>query len=171
MLEVIQGDITKIEVDAIVNAANNALLGGGGVDGAIHAAGGPSILAACKEIRKSILPDGLPTGGAIETTAGDMPSKWIIHTVGPRYEIDSNPAELLEASYRNCFELALKIGAKSIAFPSISTGIFGYPLEAASEIALKVGLEYEDKFERVIYVLYSQDAFKRFAEVLKNQQI
>jgi O-acetyl-ADP-ribose deacetylase len=130
------GDITKETVDAIVNAANGTLMGGGGVDGAIHRAGGPEILRECKEIRRLQFPDGLPTGQAVITTAGRMPAKHVIHTVGPVYGRGSkDKAELLAACYRNSLSLAAENGLKTIAFPAISTGVYGYPLDEAAKVS------------------------------------
>ena len=130
------GDITKEAVDAIVNAANGALLGGGGVDGAIHRAGGPEILKECKEIRRVQYPNGLPTGQAVITTAGRMMAKHVIHTVGPVYgRGGKDKAELLAACYQNSLGLAAENGLKTIAFPAISTGIYGYPLDEAAHVS------------------------------------
>jgi O-acetyl-ADP-ribose deacetylase len=130
------GDITKENVDAIVNAANSTLLGGGGVDGAIHRAGGPEILRECKEIRRVQYPDGLPTGQAVITTAGRMAAKHVIHTVGPVYgRGGKGKAELLSACYYNSLTLAADKGLKTIAFPAISTGIYGYPLDEAAQVS------------------------------------
>jgi O-acetyl-ADP-ribose deacetylase len=130
------GDITKEGVDAVVNAANGTLMGGGGVDGAIHRAGGPAILEACKEIRRARYPDGLPTGEAVITTAGKMTARHVIHTVGPVYGRGGNDkAELLAACYRNSLVLAAENGLKSIAFPAISTGVYGYPLDEAATVS------------------------------------
>jgi O-acetyl-ADP-ribose deacetylase (regulator of RNase III) len=130
------GDITREHVDAIVNAANSTLMGGGGVDGAIHRAGGPEILAACKEIRRTQFPDGLPTGQAVITTAGNLPAKHVIHTVGPVYgRGGADKAELLAGCYFNSLRLAVEHGLKSIAFPAISTGVYGYPLSEAAAVS------------------------------------
>jgi len=130
------GDITKEDVDAVVNAANGSLMGGGGVDGAIHRAGGPEILKECKEIRRVQYPDGLPTGQAVITTAGKMTAKYVIHTVGPVYERGGkDKAELLAACYRNSMKLAADKGLKTMAFPAISTGVYGYPLEEAAKVS------------------------------------
>ena len=130
------GDITDESVDAIVNAANSTLYGGGGVDGAIHAKGGPAILAECKLIRQSVYPDGLPTGKAVITSAGDMPAKYVIHTVGPIYGTHHGAeGKLLAQCYVSCLNLAANRSLKKIAFPSISTGAFGYPKKEAAEIA------------------------------------
>jgi O-acetyl-ADP-ribose deacetylase (regulator of RNase III) len=133
------GDITKENVDAIVNAANGTLMGGGGVDGAIHRAGGPDILAACKEIRRVQYPDGLPTGQAVITTGGKLPAKHVIHTVGPVYgRGGADKAELLADCYFNSLRLAVEHGLKSIAFPAISTGVYGYPLAEAAAVSSRV---------------------------------
>lgn len=130
------GDITKETVDAVVNAANGSLMGGGGVDGAIHRAGGPEILKECKEIRRTQYPDGLPTGQAVITTAGRMAAKHVIHTVGPVYgRGGKDKAELLAACYRNSLRLAAEKGLKTIAFPAISTGVYGYPLDEAAKVS------------------------------------
>lgn len=130
------GDLTKEPVDAIVNAANGTLMGGGGVDGAIHRAGGPEILKQCKEIRATKFPDGLPTGQAVITTAGRMPAKHVIHTVGPVYgKGGPEKAALLASCYRNSLGLAVDHGLKTIAFPAVSTGIYGYPLDEAAKVS------------------------------------
>jgi O-acetyl-ADP-ribose deacetylase len=137
------GDITKEDVDAIVNAANGSLMGGGGVDGAIHRAGGREILAQCKEIRRTRFPDGLPTGQAVLTTAGKMAARYVIHTVGPVYGSGGKEkASLLAACYRNSLSLAAQEGLKTIAFPAISTGIYGYPLEEAARVSSKAVTEF-----------------------------
>ena len=137
------GDITKEDVDAVVNAANGTLMGGGGVDGAIHRAGGPAILEACKEIRRTQYPDGLPTGQAVITTAGKMIAKRVIHTVGPVYgRGGKDKAELLAACYRNSLVLAVENGLMSIAFPAISTGVYGYPLNEAATVSSRAIEEF-----------------------------
>jgi O-acetyl-ADP-ribose deacetylase len=133
---VIVGDITKEQVDAIVNAANGTLMGGGGVDGAIHRAGGPEILKQCKDIRAKEFPEGLPTGEAVITTAGRMPAKYVIHTVGPVYgRGGGEKAALLASCYKNCLRLAIEHGLNTIAFPAVSTGIYGYPLSEAAKVS------------------------------------
>ncbi len=135
-VEVKLGDITREAVDAVVNAANSGLLGGGGVDGAIHRAGGPSILEECREIRRTRYPEGLPTGEAVMTTAGLLPARHVIHTVGPVYGREGGrEAELLAAAYRNSLALAAAHALASVAFPSISTGAYGYPREEAAKVA------------------------------------
>ena len=130
------GDITQQQVDAVVNAANASLLGGGGVDGAIHRAGGPDIVAACRELRRTRYPDGLPTGEAVITTAGRMPAQHVIHTVGPVYgAAGEQAADLLAACYRNALLLAVQHTLTTLAFPAISTGVYGYPREEAAAVA------------------------------------
>jgi O-acetyl-ADP-ribose deacetylase (regulator of RNase III) len=136
-VKVITGDITKQDVDAIVNAANSSLMGGGGVDGAIHKAGGENILEECKLLRKNQYPSGLPTGEAVMTTAGDMKAKAVIQTVGPVYDRDSDVDISLANCYKNSIELLVEKGYKTIAFPAISTGIYGYPKDEAAKIASK----------------------------------
>ncbi|MEO7970141.1 MAG: O-acetyl-ADP-ribose deacetylase [bacterium] len=135
-VRVVTGDITKQDVDGIVNAANSTLLGGGGVDGAIHRAGGPAIIEACREIRRTQYPQGLPTGEAVITTAGELPARHVIHTVGPIYgQQRGQAAELLAACYRNSLSLAVQNNLTSIAFPAISTGVYGYPLDEAAQVS------------------------------------
>ncbi|MBF0460123.1 MAG: O-acetyl-ADP-ribose deacetylase [Magnetococcales bacterium] len=135
-IETTTGDITRMAVDAIVNAANASLMGGGGVDGAIHRAGGPAILAACQAIRQTLYPDGLPSGEAVLTTGGNLPARWVIHTAGPVYHTDPDPEGHLAQCYRRCLELAHAHGVKRLAFPGISTGVYGFPKEAAARIAI-----------------------------------
>ena len=134
---VITGDITAVRVDLIVNAANSSLLGGGGVDGAIHRRGGPAILEACRELRRTQYPSGLPTGEAVLTTAGNLPARFVAHTVGPIWGQDEPAAKLLASCYRNCLLLAEQHGLESIAFPAISTGVYGYPKDQAAAVASK----------------------------------
>ena len=132
-VRLVVGDITEQEVDVIVNAANSTLLGGGGVDGAIHRAGGRIIVEQCREIRRTLYPQGLPTGEAVITAAGDLPAQYVIHTVGPIYgRHQGREAEMLSACYRNAMALAIKYSLNSMAFPSISTGAFGYPRDQAA---------------------------------------
>lgn len=127
VIEVVQADITAQRVDAVVNAANSSLLGGGGVDGAIHRRGGPAILAACRALRATTLPHGLAEGAAVATTAGDLPARWVIHTVGPRFSPHEDRSELLRACYRRSLAVADELGAGTVAFPLISAGAFGWP--------------------------------------------
>lgn len=155
---VVVGDITRQHVDAIVNAANSTLLGGGGVDGAIHNAGGPQILKECQEIRKTTYPGGLPTGEAVITSGGNLPAKYVIHTVGPIYgRQPDREAELLAACYQNSLLLARRHLLSSIAFPSISTGAFGYPKPEAAKIAsttIKQFLESDEQIKEVRLVFF-----------------
>lgn len=164
------GDITKEQVDVIVNAANGTLMGGGGVDGAIHRAGGPEILKECKQIRETKFPQGLPTGRAVITTAGRMPAKHVIHTVGPVYSGGgSEKAELLRSCYRNSLGLAVEHGLKTIAFPAISTGIYGYPLNEAAAVSSKAIEEFlrgDASLDEVRLVFFSPTDLEAF---LKSQ--
>lgn len=168
---IVAGDITRQDVDAIVNAANATLLGGGGVDGAIHDAGGPAILEACREIRRTQYPEGLPTGEAVITTAGDLPARHVIHTVGPIYGRHAGrEAELLTACYQNSLRLAASHSLSSIAFPAISTGAFGYPpFEAAavSSAAVAEFLEADQSLREVRLVFFQQRDADTF---LKNHR-
>lgn len=149
-LAIVVGDITQQKVDAIVNAANSSLLGGGGVDGAIHRAGGPRILEECREIRRKQYPGGLPTGEAVITTAGNLPAKHVIHTVGPIYgQQNGNESELLAACYKNSLMLAASHALSSIAFPSISTGAYGYPKSEAAAVASQAIEEFLTRGEQV----------------------
>jgi len=171
-LELIEGDITDVEADAIVNAANSTLLGGGGVDGAIHRKGGPIILEECKLIRATEWPDGLPTGKAVITSGGNLKAKRVIHAVGPVWMGGFHvEAELLKQAYRNTLKLAVSKGLKTVAFPSISTGAYGYPIEDASRVALgtiKAFLENEDKLEKIIFVLFSDKAFEVYLKTAET---
>ncbi len=136
-LELIQGDITEQRVDAIVNAANSSLLGGGGVDGAIHRRGGPAVLAACRELRAGSYRNGLPAGSAVATTAGQLPARWVIHTVGPVYAPASDCSDTLRSCYVEALRVAAQLGATSVAFPLISSGAYGWPVDDALQIAIK----------------------------------
>jgi O-acetyl-ADP-ribose deacetylase (regulator of RNase III) len=165
-LEVVQGDITHQETEAIGNAANSALAGGGGVDGAIHRAGGPSIMSELKAKYK-----GCPTGSAVITGGGNLKAKYVIHAVGPRYSGSAKDAELLFSAYRKSLELCTQNKISSIAFPSISTGIYGYPVEEASRIALKTVMDYlKDHLEikLVRFVLFDSNTYRVYKETLKE---
>jgi O-acetyl-ADP-ribose deacetylase (regulator of RNase III) len=152
MIKVVRADITSLAVDAIVNAANETLLGGGGVDGAIHRAAGPELRQACQKI------GGCPTGEARITPGFQLPATWVIHTVGPVWQGgDEGEPDLLVACYKNSFDLALQNGVSTIAFPSISTGAYGYPIEAATGVAVGVMRSYEDRFEEIICCCFSDD--------------
>jgi O-acetyl-ADP-ribose deacetylase len=165
-VEVVSGDITTEQVDAIVNAANAHLAGGGGVDGAIHRAGGPAIMEACNIL------GGCPAGDAKATTAGNLDAKWVIHAVGPRYrEGNSGEAEQLAGAYRRSLEVAKELGAKSVAFPAISCGVYGYPIPEAARSAVetvKQFAENDDSIERVRFVLFGNDTYGPFEEALKK---
>jgi O-acetyl-ADP-ribose deacetylase len=158
-IEIITGDITTLAVDAIVNAANATLMGGGGVDGAIHRAGGPSILTACKKIRETDYPEGLPTGEAVITEGGQLPASYVIHTVGPIYHQDSSPEIHLGSCYRRCLQLAQENSLTSIAFPGISTGVYGFPKQAAATIAIQTISsflnDYPGTLRRVVLCAFS----------------
>lgn len=162
-VRVVIGDITKQDVDAIVNAANSSLMGGAGVDGAIHRVGGPAIIEACREIRRTTHLDGLPTGEAVITTAGELPARHVIHTVGPIYgQHRGQEAELLAACYQNSLSLAAQHGLTSVAFPAISTGAYGYPLDEASQVsstAITKFLAEDSTVQQIRLVFFrSQDA-------------
>ncbi len=172
ILQLIKGDITDVETDVIVNAANSSLMGGGGVDGAIHRKGGSKILEECKRIRATEWPDGLPTGKAVITSGGNLKAKHVIHTIGPvwlgGFHVE---AELLKQAYKNSLRLAVAKGLKTIAFPSISTGAYGYPIEDASRIAVrtvKEFLEKEDKLEKIVFVLFSERDFEIYLETANS---
>ncbi len=161
-IEVLQGDITAQAVDAIVNAANGSLMGGGGVDGAIHRAGGPAILEECKRVRANQYPDGLPTGEAVATTAGDLPARWVIHTVGPVYAKSEDRSALLTSCHVQSLRVADELGARSIAFPAISTGVYGYPLAEAAPLALAAVRDADTRVQEVRFVLFDEPALKAF---------
>ena len=164
------GDITTVGVDAIVNAANSSLLGGGGVDGAIHRAGGPAILAACRELRATRFPQGLPTGDAVATTAGELPARWVIHTVGPVFGRTGRDAELLAAAHRNSLAVASELGARSVSFPAISTGVYGYPLDLAAPIALRAATQAPAGIA-VTFVLFGAPTLAAFQKAAADLSI
>ena len=166
LIELVQGDITEQAVDAIINAANGSLLGGGGVDGAIHARGGPPILEECKSVRAERYPDGLPVGQAVATGAGNLPARWVIHTVGPVYSTDEDGAALLASCHLCSLEIADALGAKVVAFPAISTGAYGYPLEEAAPIAIRSVRGATTDVEVVRFVLFDRAAYLEFEKAL-----
>lgn len=168
-LSLLIGDITEVEADAIVNAANSSLLGGGGVDGAIHRVGGPEILAACRELRRTLYPKGLPTGEAVATTAGLLKAKWVIHTVGPVYTFREDRSYLLSAAYRNCLRVADELGAADVAFPAVSAGIYGWPLESAARIAIGTVENTPTQVRHVWFVLRTPGVHEVFAEALARR--
>ncbi|MCG8478001.1 MAG: O-acetyl-ADP-ribose deacetylase [Spirochaetales bacterium] len=156
-----------------MNAANSSLGGGGGVDGAIHAAGGPRIADECRALRESTLPDGLPTGEAVATTGGDLPARWVIHTVGPVWRGgEAGEPGLLADAYRNALEQARQYALRTVAFPSISTGIYGFPIERAAPIALgavaDVARRHPDAFDEIRFVLFSAPDFATYQQALKT---
>ncbi len=163
IIEIVEGDITRQNVDAIVNAANNSLLGGGGVDGAIHRAAGPELLFETRNI------GGCPTGEARSSGGYNLPAKWVIHTVGPIWRGGNNDEDMLLSNcYRSCFSLAKELGVKSIAFPSISTGVYAFPLERATNIALretKILLDSGTELERILFVCFGEKVFNVYNEV------
>jgi len=169
-LALCQGDLTEARVDAIVNAANSSLLGGGGVDGAIHRRGGPEILAACQRIRAEEYPDGLPTGQAVITPGGRLTAKWVIHTVGPVYGRRPEVPRLLAAAHESSLALARTHALETVAFPAISTGIYGYPLEEAAPIALGAAATFlaatPDSVKDVRFVLFDAAAVAAFCDAL-----
>jgi O-acetyl-ADP-ribose deacetylase (regulator of RNase III) len=168
IVRLVRGDITEMETEAIVNAANSSLMGGGGVDGAIHRRGGPKILEECKRIRATEWPQGLPTGKAVITSGGNLKARHVIHTVGPVWHGGNRgEPELLAQAYQNSLRLAVAKGLKTVAFPSISTGAYGYPIEDACRVALeavKEFLEKEDNLDEVIFALFSESAFEVYAD-------
>lgn len=158
-IEIVRGDLTRqADVDAIVNAANSRLLGGGGVDGAIHRAAGPALLDACRALRRDALPEGLRVGRAVATPAFDLPCRWVIHTVGPIYDEHDHPEHLLASCHLESLAVADEIGARSVAFPAISCGVYGYPVSEAAPIALDAVRGAETGVELVRFVLFGDDA-------------
>ena len=157
-----RGDITLAGDDAVVNAANSSLLGGGGVDGAIHRAGGRAILDACRELRRTRYRDGLPTGQAVATTAGKLNAEWVIHTVGPVFSQHEDRGELLASCYTESLRVAQEIGATSVAFPAISAGVYGWPMDSAADTALRTVAASTSAVESVRFVLFSESALAAF---------
>lgn len=160
------GDITRLRVDAVVNAANSSLLGGGGVDGAIHRAGGPSILAECRELRETRFPDGLPTGHAVATGGGDLPARWVIHTVGPVHGRSEDGPQQLADCYRNSLTAADEVGARTLAFPLISAGAYGWPREDAVRTALDTLRATPTDVESATLVLFDADTLRLAESIL-----
>ncbi|WP_330179781.1 O-acetyl-ADP-ribose deacetylase [Nocardia sp. NBC_01503] len=158
----VRGDITEQDVDAVVNAANSSLLGGGGVDGAIHRKGGPEILAECRALRASQYGRGLGTGQAVATTAGRLPARWVIHTVGPVWSETEDRSDLLTSCYRESLRVADDLGAASVAFPAISTGIFRWPMADGARIAVETVRSVGTSVREVRFVLFSDDAYQAF---------
>ncbi|MEU7861145.1 O-acetyl-ADP-ribose deacetylase [Nonomuraea sp. NPDC049141] len=165
-ITLVQGDITAQTVDAIVNAANSSLMGGGGVDGAIHQRGGPEILAECRALRASHYGKGLPAGQAVATTAGRLDATWVIHTVGPVYSRTDDRSGVLASCYRESLRVADSLGARSVAFPAISTGIYGWPLDDGARIALRTVREFSTAVDEVRFVLFDAVAYAAFEAAL-----
>ncbi|MEU6543169.1 O-acetyl-ADP-ribose deacetylase [Streptomyces sp. NPDC046859] len=163
----VQGDITREAADALVNAANSSLLGGGGVDGAIHRRGGPEILAECRALRASRYGKGLPTGQAVATTAGELPARWVIHTVGPVWSSGEDRSDLLASCYRESLRVADELGARTVAFPAISTGIYGWPMDDGARIAVETVRAAATAVEEVRFVLFDTAAYEAFARRLE----
>jgi O-acetyl-ADP-ribose deacetylase (regulator of RNase III) len=164
------GDITEQQVDAIVNAANSSLMGGGGVDGAIHRRGGPSILKECKKLRTEKYPEGLPTGQAVATTAGDLPARWVIHTVGPVYSKSEDRSSLLASCHTESLRVADELGAKTVAFPAISTGVYRYPIDAAASIAVRAVRGASTGVEEVRFVAFDEGTYGSFEKALGGRE-
>lgn len=172
-LRIETGDITTLEVDAVVNAANSGLMGGGGVDGAIHRRGGPRILAECRRLRETELPDGLPAGRAVATTAGELPARWVIHTVGPTWAKTIDKSDILASCYRESLRVAADLGARSVAFPAISAGVYRWPLEDATRIAVRTVREVAEAepevaavVNEVVFVAFDARAEKAYRTAL-----
>ncbi|OON71878.1 O-acetyl-ADP-ribose deacetylase [Streptomyces tsukubensis] len=166
-ITVVKGDITEQHVDAVVNAANSSLLGGGGVDGAIHRRGGPEILAACRELRASHYGKGLPTGKAVATTAGELPARWVIHTVGPVHSGSEDRSALLASCYRESLAEADALGAASVAFPAISTGVYRWPLDDGARIAVETVRAARSAVQEVRFVLFDDRAYEAFDALVR----
>ncbi len=161
-ITLVQGDITRQTADAIVNAANSSLLGGGGVDGAIHRRGGPAILEDCRRLRASHYGKGLPTGQAVATTAGELDARWVIHTVGPVYSREEDRSAQLASCYRESLRVADELGARTVAFPAVSAGIFGWPMDDAARIAVETVRATPSAVEEVAFVLFDETAYEAF---------
>ena len=166
VIDIVRGDITTVVADAIVNAANSSLLGGGGVDGAVHRAGGPEILAACRELRATILPHGLPAGDAVATTAGRLPARWVIHTVGPVWSPREDRSATLASCYRRSIEVAGELAARTIAFPAVSAGAYGWPIDDAARIAVGTIGSTPSPVATVTFVLFDAAAKAAFDAAL-----
>jgi O-acetyl-ADP-ribose deacetylase (regulator of RNase III) len=164
LISFVFGDLTTQHVDAIVNAANCSLMGGGGVDGAIHRRGGPAILEACRMIRERDYPDGLPPGRAVATTAGALPARWVIHTVGPVYSPREDRAAILASCHVEALRVADALGASTVAFPAISTGVYGYPLDLAAPVAIRAVREASTRVTEVRFVLFDAAALAAFEQ-------
>ena len=167
-IRILEGDITRREVDAVVNAANSSLLGGGGVDGAIHRAAGPELLAACRELRSSQLPDGLPVGSAVATEAFRLPARWVIHTVGPNLHAGQNDPALLASCFRESLRVADELGVRSVAFPAISAGVYGWDGGSVALAGLDEAMKYDGGVQLIEFVLFSAGLAETFRTVHRS---
>ena len=165
-ITLVRGDITEQHVDAVVNAANSSLLGGGGVDGAIHRKGGPAVLEDCRRLRAGHYGGGLATGQAVATTAGRLDARWVVHTVGPVWSREEDRSALLASCYRESLRVADGLGARTVAFPAISTGVYGWPMDDGARIALETVRATETAVEEVRFVLFDEPAHAAFAALL-----
>jgi O-acetyl-ADP-ribose deacetylase len=165
-ISLVLGDITTQSVDAIVNAANSSLLGGGGVDGAIHRRGGPEIFAACRRLREGALSGGLPAGQAVATTAGLLPARWVIHTVGPVYSRSADRSHVLASCYAESLRVADELGARTVAFPAVSAGVYGWPVEDAARIAVTTVRDTPTQVAEARFVLFTPDVLAAFEQAL-----
>jgi len=162
-IDAVRGDLTKEVADALVNAANSSLLGGGGVDGALHAAAGPELLAACRRVRTESWPNGLPVGEAVATVAGDLPAKWVIHTVAPNRHAGQTDPGLLAAAYTHSLDVAVDLGCRTVAFPALGAGVYGWDAATAAQVAVRAVLEHpRTGIERVRFVLFNQPVHDAF---------
>jgi O-acetyl-ADP-ribose deacetylase (regulator of RNase III) len=167
-ISIVSGDITEQRVDAIVNAANSSLMGGGGVDGAIHRRGGPAILEECRRLRASRYPEGLPAGEAVATTAGALSARWVIHTVGPVHSPSEDRSALLASCYRECLAVADELGAESIAFPAVSAGVYGWPADSAARIALETVASASSSVADIRFVLLNPEVLAAFQDAARR---
>jgi O-acetyl-ADP-ribose deacetylase (regulator of RNase III) len=165
-IELVLGDITAEHVDAIVNAANSSLMGGGGVDGAIHRKGGRAIIEECRRLRATDLPNGLPPGHAVATTAGELPARWVIHTVGPVYSKNEDRSAVLASCHTEALRVADELGARVVAFPAISTGVYGYPVELAAQVAIRAVRGAASGVDAVRFVLFDDVSLTAFRRAL-----
>lgn len=168
IIDAVRGDLTTEPADALVNAANSTLLGGGGVDGALHAAAGPALLEACRRVRATQWPDGLPVGEAVATPAGSLPARWVIHTVGPNRNRGQVEEALLASCYTRCLDVAVELGAHTVAFPAIGAGAYGWDAPTAARVAvLATAAHPRTGIERVRFVLFNEPLHRAFADILQ----
>jgi O-acetyl-ADP-ribose deacetylase (regulator of RNase III) len=170
-IELVLGDITRQQVDVVVNAANSSLLGGGGVDAAIHEAAGPALHAACRALRSGEYPHGLPAGQAVATTAGDLSATWVVHTVGPLFEPGEDRSDVLASCYRESLRLADQLGATSVAFPAVSAGVYRWPIEDAAAVAVGTVLSTPTEVALVRFVLFTEPVYEAFEAALDGAAI